>query len=1263
MKKFLPALTAFIICFFCLRLNVKAQNQTLVNGDSTTAISFPASSCMYAWTNDNPSIGLPATGIGNIPSFGAINKGNTPVKATITSTPVSSGYAYFTNATNNVYVVSTLTHGFAAGIKVGNQPKCASVSPDGTHVYVTNNADNTVSVISCANNTVVATIPVGVAPLEVIVSPDGTKAYVTNTGDGTISVINTASNSVATTIPSLSPQGIAVSPDGKWLYVTNNITKATLSVISTATYLTVASIRVGNNPLAVAVSHDGARVYVTCNASNTVSIINTSTNTVIAAIHVGKSPYGISILPDDSKVFVANSGAGNISVINTAADTIASTFQTLGNPYGLCVSPDGKEIYIAEQGGNQPILFVINAETYATIASETGGVDNPISLGSFVSVGLPCSVTTTVINTITVNPTPGVTASSPTGSIYTCAGTASSGPNIEQFKVIASSLTADVTITAQNYQLSLSPDNGYTNTLILHQVNGKVDTTVIYVRLSAPASETGEQREFIRLTSPGFPDQTVLVDGFAAPLPAANAVSDQTVINGGATTAVNFTGAANTFNWVNDTPGIGLAASGTGNIPSFTAENNTGVPIKATITATPQASGFAYIANTNSNTVSVISVTTKTVVAVIPVGLNPACVAASPDGSKVYVGNGNGQTASVISTLTNSVIATVHLGSNVLCRGIAVSPDNKFVYVLNGNTSGPEAIYVINTATNIATAMNVNIPFPLSAVVSSDGQKLYVTSYTTTSGYLYVIGTGAGNIISKIAVGLYPHGLALSPDGTRAYVTCSSANTVTVINTVSNAIVAVIPGLILPYGIVVSPDGAAAYVVDNDGLGIINTSTNKLVSSTFSYPGYPETGPGTGISITPDGKQVYLEGTNPDAVYIVNTDNTGGGGITNTINGPGALGNFISTAQACPGVPMKFSITVNPSGPYITTSGTLSALDTKAGTASASSSFNVSATGLTTGILVTAPAGFEVSTDNSTFSNTVTVGAAGNITSVPVYVRLTAADAAGTYSGNIALSSAGATNVNVATAVSTVDPVNFTLPTDNFKLTITSATCKGNSDGSIGVTATQSMDYTATITGNGLNTAYPFTTFTAINSLAAGTYHVCITVAGQADYSQCYDAVITEPQDLSVYSTINSDNSLTLALSGGTQYNILLNGQTYNTTASSITLLMTEGNNDLTVTTDRLCQGSYKKLINVSGNIVPYPVPFQTTLNLNVGNTNVNQVNVEIHNVSDGKLVYTKQYVNQSGVVQLDLTDLQAGAYALYLSMDNTDRIFKIIKK
>ena len=113
---------------------------------------------------------------------------------------------------------------------------------------------------------------------------------------------------------------------------------------------------------------------------------------------------------------------------------------------------------------------------------------------------------------------------------------------------------------------------------------------------------------------------------------------------------------------------------------------------------------------------------------------------------------------------------------------------------------------------------------------------------------------------------------------------------------------------------------------------------------------------------------------------------------------------------------------------------------------------------------------------------------------------------------------------------------------------------------------------------------------------------------------------------------------------------------------NNFTVPLEPGNNALQVTTDRECQGVFTKLINPSFNISPYPMPFESTLNLNLGSSNIATVSVRIYSTNTGLQVFTADYQNQSGVLQLDLSKLQKGAYGLQLMINNTKKEFKIIK-
>jgi YVTN family beta-propeller protein len=98
-------------------------------------------------------------------------------------------------------------------------------------------------------------------------------------------------------------------------------------------------------------------------------------------------------------------------------------------------------------------------------------------------------------------------------------------------------------------------------------------------------------------------------------------------------------------------------------------------------------------------------------VATVPVGNFPNGIAVTPDGSKAYVANRNSDNVSVINTATNTVVATVPVGN--FPNGIAVTPDGSKVYVANRNSDN---VSVINTATNtvVATVMVGDEPYGLA---------------------------------------------------------------------------------------------------------------------------------------------------------------------------------------------------------------------------------------------------------------------------------------------------------------------------------------------------------------------------------------------------------------------------------------------------------------------------------------------------------------------------------------------------------------------
>jgi hypothetical protein len=95
---------------------------------------------------------------------------------------------------------------------------------------------------------------------------------------------------------------------------------------------------------------------------------------------------------------------------------------------------------------------------------------------------------------------------------------------------------------------------------------------------------------------------------------------------------------------------------------------------------------------------------------------------------------------------------------------------------------------------------------------------------------------------------------------------------------------------------------------------------------------------------------------------------------------------------------------------YILITEDLTAFQTDQGTPSTAQTYRLRGIGLTNDITITAPTGFELSTDEVSYTNPITVNNAYNNN---IYVRLTG-ETAGNYSGNISHVSAGATTQDVS---------------------------------------------------------------------------------------------------------------------------------------------------------------------------------------------------------------------------------------------------------
>ncbi|MCX6209981.1 MAG: pectinesterase family protein, partial [Bacteroidetes bacterium] len=224
--------------------------------------------------------------------------------------------------------------------------------------------------------------------------------------------------------------------------------------------------------------------------------------------------------------------------------------------------------------------------------------------------------------------------------------------------------------------------------------------------------------------------------------------------------------------------------------------------------------------------------------------------------------------------------------------------------------------------------------------------------------------------------------------------------------------------------------------------------------------------------------------------------------------------------------------------PTITSTVTsLSALVQTIGTPSASQNFNISGSNLTNNITVTAPTNFQVSTNNSSWSSSVTyTQSAGIVASSLVYVRLNAGSN-GSYSGNVVLSTTSGTSVNVAVTGTTSAVPAYTasllqewlLTSNNNDNSATRAVGVNSSTPTFNKLATS--DNTTIITGSTTMPAYGATFGMGFGPIATSStlsngnwatsnngtggnlsrnHYVQFTVSGQTGYTLRLDSIILQ---------------------------------------------------------------------------------------------------------------------------------------------------------
>jgi|HubBroStandDraft_6_1064221.scaffolds.fasta_scaffold00045_31 YVTN family beta-propeller protein len=343
---------------------------------STNAPGYPGGAMQIDVSGDSiigetPTSDLDAPNLGDIPTHAAIIPNDTRVFVASASSVLSGGFD----------VVSSFSPAFQSSIGSGLGAVTAVGLPSQTSNLATiSEAGNLVTValnvpltnLAAGYAIVIAGIgnPLAYNGTFTIVSISGTTLQCVNPTAGLPQLSGAQLSGATASVPS---QPVFLnSTQNNAMYVAN-FNSNSVSAINTSSNFVSNSATVGANPVSLAETPNGLKLYVANQGDNTVSSLNVadlSSNPVTG--FSGKTPVWVVARADSQKVYVLTQGDGQLVTLDTATDTVTSSLPVGAGANFIFFDPNLNRLYVTNPVTGTVYVF-----------SDTGGAnDTPIQLAA-----------------------------------------------------------------------------------------------------------------------------------------------------------------------------------------------------------------------------------------------------------------------------------------------------------------------------------------------------------------------------------------------------------------------------------------------------------------------------------------------------------------------------------------------------------------------------------------------------------------------------------------------------------------------------------------------------------------------------------------------------------------------------------------------------------------------------------------------------------------------------------------------------------------
>ena len=868
---------------------------TLCNNSNSSVINFSGTGNNYTWNNNNTSIGLGATGIGNIPSFTAANSGTLPITSTISVLSQYTGGGITCNGASNTFLITI--NPSPTVIAPPNQILCngstsnlISLSGNATNFTWTNSQPN----IGLANSGV-GNIPVFTAinntsnPIVATIDITPIYQYGITSCTGLVQSFTITVNPAPAVSFSIGNQTICSNSSSAPVTISSTTTNALISWTATSVPASISGVNTtsGNTNI------PAFNIVNSSNSPQTITFLANASTSGNLSCPGGGIPYTITVNPTATIDPIGN------QVI--CAGTLSSAINFTGNATNYTWTNNTSSIGLGASGnGNIAAFQTIN--NGSTVVTSTVVVTPQYILNNTTCNGIPTNLT------LTINPIPIVSSLS---NLTYCNN--------------SSSQLISISGTGTSYDWSNS------NTQIGLGATGLGNINPFTTQNSTNNPISGTISVLPTFTNSGLSCQgpTLTFSIIVNPTSAVNSIANQVVCNSTNTSAIQFVGTGTSYNWSNSEPGINLANSGIGNIPVFTATNNGNTPLISTLTSTP-----IFTNNNVSCPGSPISFTiTVNPTPIVNLQQNQVVCNGTSTSQIVFSGTGT----SYNWTNSNSTIGLISSGTGTINSFTGIN--NSFVALSGQISVTPE--YLGNSVSCQGNPQLFSITINPSPSVVDPSDQVICNGLATTSVNFTGNGSSYNWTNNNTAIGLAAAGTGNitsfnAQNNTNSPI--SSTITVQPIFTGGNLNC---PGVSQTFSITVNPtpslSSVSSQVVCN------GTSTNPIAfsgnSTTFSW-----------VNNTPNIGLASNGMGNIASFTALNSSNTSP--LTGTIT---VTPQFSNSGLTCNGLAQQITIIVNPTPivssipDYTLCNGTASTLISFSGTATSYTWLNNNtAIGLTT---------------------------------------------------------------------------------------------------------------------------------------------------------------------------------------------------------------------------------------------------------------------------------------------------------------------------